>query len=109
MRVEELVDLSHLRTDGRPPTPKEIREALPRGWVLEPDGVTARRDARLLFREGWILVLGLACFGAIVAGLFWSTFPRGWAGIARLAVLVAVLVVLGGVVAPRITKALNRR
>ena len=35
VRVEELVDLTRLRTDGQRPTPKQIRDALPRGWVLD--------------------------------------------------------------------------
>jgi len=77
--VEQLIDLSKLRTGGRAPTPREIRDALPRGWVLDEDGVTAHSDARLMFKEGWVLIVGLVCFGAAVIGLFYLTFPRGGA------------------------------
>lgn len=107
--VEQLVDLSKLGTGERPPTPREIREALPRGWVLDEDGVTAHSDARLMFKEGWVLIVGLACFGAAVIGLFYLTFPRGGAGWVRLVILIAVVVVAGGIVAPLITRALHRR
>jgi len=107
--VEQLIDLSALRQDGRPPTPKQIREALPAGWVLDEDGKTARRDLRVLARDGWVLVLGLVTFGAAGLGLFWHTFPRGGAGIARFFVLIAVVLVAGGLVAPIITRALNRK
>ena len=107
--IEELVDLEALRADGREPTPARLRAALPRGWVLEDDHRHARRDARLLFREGWILLVGLVVFGSAAVGLFWMTFPRGWAGVGRALVLLVVLLVLGGLVAPMITRALNRR
>jgi len=107
--VEELVDLDALREGGREPTPARLRAALPRGWVLEDDQRHARRDARLLFREGWILLVGLVVFGSAAVGLFYLTFPRGWSGLARAAVLLAVLLVLGGLVAPAITRALHRR
>ena len=107
--IEELIDLESLRRDGRPPTPAQIRAALPVGWVLDEDGKTARRDARMLFRHGWILVVGLVVFGAAGIGLFWQTFPRGAEGWVRAGILLVVLVVLGGVVAPMITRALNRR
>ena len=107
--VEQLVSLDALRAEGRPLTPKRIREALPPGWVLNEDGVTARRDLRVLARDGWVLVVGLVCFGAVGAGLFWSTFPRGWAGVLRFVMLVVVVLVAGGLVAPMITRALNRK
>lgn len=106
--IGDLIDLNAIGSGGRGPSPKEIRDALPRGWVLDEDGLHARRDMRLAFREGWILVLGLVCFGAIVLGIFWSTFPRGWSGILRFVLLLALLVVIGGLVAPSITRALNR-
>lgn len=85
-----------------------LRQALPRGWVLEEGGLHARRDARLLFREGWVLILGLVSFGAVALGMFWSTFPRGAAGVLRFAMLVVTILVLGGLVAPSITRALKR-
>jgi hypothetical protein len=107
--VEELVDLEQLGRGGRAVTPARLRAALPRGWVLEDDHRHARRDARLLFREGWILIVGLVVFGSAAVGLFYLTFPRGWPGVARAAVLLAVLLLLGGLVAPAITRALHRR
>jgi len=107
--VRELVDLARVRRDGRPPTPAELRRALPRGWVLDDDGEHAVRDRRLLFSEGWVLIVGMATFGAVALGLFWSTFPRGWRGVTRLGLLIVAFVVIGGVVAPMVTRALNRR
>ncbi len=107
--VDQLIDLSKLGTPERRPTPREIREALPRGWVLEEDGVTARSDARLLFKEGWVLIAGLVSFGAAAIGLFYMTLPRGAGGWLRLAVLIVVLIVAGGIVGPIVTRALNRR
>lgn len=108
--VEDLVDVAALtRAKGRPPTARELRAALPRGWVLEDDGRHARRDLRLLFREGWILVVGMVVFGGVVLALFWSTFPAGLAGLVNLAVLLALVLVAGGLVAPAITRALHRR
>jgi hypothetical protein len=98
-----------LSGDFRPPTPREQRESLPRGFVLDSDGKTVRRDARLLFREGWMLLLCLVCFAASAAGLFWWSFPRGGAGWIRLAAAIAVLLVAGGIAAPALTRALTRR
>jgi hypothetical protein len=77
--------------------------------VLEKDGLHARRDLRRLFREGWILLCGMVIFGGVSAALFWSVLPRGWAGVGRLALGVGVLLVAGGIAAPLITRALNRR
>jgi len=107
--IEELIDLEALREGGREPTPARLRAALPRGWVLEDDQRHARRDLRLFFREAWILVAGLVIFGSSAVLLFWSTFPRGWSGVVRALVLVGVMVLIGGLVAPTITRALNRR
>lgn len=106
--VETLVDLDSLGRGGRAPTPAELRRALPPGWVLEPDGRHARRDGRVLFRESWVLLTGLIVFGAAGIGLFWMTFPRGWGGVARAGVLVVAMVLLGGVVAPLVTRAVYR-
>ena len=106
--VDTLVDLAALGRGGRPPTPAELRRALPPGWVLEADGRHARRDGRVLFRESWVLLTGLVVFGAAGIGLFWMTFPRGWSGVARAAVLVLAMVVLGGLVAPLVTRAVYR-
>jgi len=107
--VEELVDVHALRADGRPPTPRELRAALPRGWVLDEDGRTARRDLRLVFREGWILLFGLIAFGSAVLGMFWWSFPRGLSGVVRLVVVILIVLLAGGVVGPLVTRALNRR
>ena len=108
--VEELVDLAALQErEGRPPSPKRVREALPRGWVLSEDGRRATRDHRVFFRDSWVLLLGLVSFGAAGLGFFWQSFPRGWRGVGRFAVLVGVVLLVGGVVAPIITRALNRR
>lgn len=106
--VTELIDLERVGPGHRPPTPAELRAALPRGWVLDADGVTARSDLRLLFREGWVLVLGLVAFGVVGLGFLWGAFPRGAAGFLRLAVLVGVVLLAGGVVGPLVTRALHR-
>ena len=107
--VAELVDVEALGRGDRPPTPAQLRAALPPGWVLDEDGITARRDGRALHRHGIVLIIGLVAFGAAGLGLFWTTFPRGWDGITRAAILLVVLFVAGGLVAPLVTRALNRR
>jgi hypothetical protein len=107
--VDQLVDLARLRRDGRPPTPAEIRAALPRGWALDDDGEHAVRDLRLFFSQSWVLVCGLVMFGAAAVGLFATTLPRGWGAVLRVTALVAVMLVIGGVIAPLVTRALNRR
>jgi hypothetical protein len=107
--IEQLVDLDALREGGREPTPARLRAALPRGWVLEDDLRHARRDLRLFFREAWILLAGLVVFGTSAVLLFWSTFPRGWSGVVRGAILVVVMIGIGGLVAPVVTRALHRR
>ena len=107
--VAELIDLEALAQGGRAPSPSRIRAALPAGWVLEDDGRTARRDGRLLFSQSWVLILGLVAFGAAALGLFYMTFPSGWGGVLRALVLLALLLVVGGFVAPLVTRALNRR
>jgi hypothetical protein len=107
--IEDLIDLAALREGGREPTPARLRAALPRGWVLEDDLRHARRDLRLFFREAWILIAGLVVFGSSAVLLFWSTFPRGWSGVLRGAILVVAMLVIGGLVAPMVTRALHRR
>ena len=109
VRVDELVDLSKIRSDGRPPTPAQLRAALPNGWKLDDDGVHAVRDLRLFFSQSWVLVLGLVMFGAAAIGLFATTFPRGERALLRVAILVGVMIVIGGVIGPLVTRALNRR
>jgi hypothetical protein len=107
--LEELVERERLARLGPEPSPRDLRALLPRGWVLDDDGRHAHRDRRLLFREGWVLVVGLVAFGAAAAGLFWWSFPRGAAGIARFALVVLVVLVAGGLVAPLVTRALQKR
>jgi hypothetical protein len=107
--IGEVVDMRRLRQDGHEPTPRELRAALPRGWVLEPDLRHARRDARVLFREGWILLLGLVVFGSVGLAFLWGAVPDGWRGLLRLAGLVALVLVAGGLVAPLVTRALHGR
>lgn len=105
VRIDELIDAARLRELR----PSEIRGALPPGWVPDDDGVHARRDGRWLFRHGWVLITGLVTFGSAALFLFWSTFPSGWRGVARVVVLVVVVLLIGGLVAPLVTRALNRR
>ena len=107
--VEDLIDLDSIRSDGRPPTPKQIREALPPGWALDEDGKTAFRDGRIFFRDAWVLILGLVCFGAAGLGLFWFALPSGVTGVVRLVITIAVVLLAGGLIAPVMTRALNRR
>jgi hypothetical protein len=107
--IDQLLDLDALGTDGRAPSPKQLREALPPGWVLDEDGRHARRDLRVLARDGWVLVIGLVLFGAAGFFLFWDSFPRGWRGVSRFGVLILLLLFAGGVVGPMVTRALMRR
>lgn len=109
VHVDELVDRSRIRRDGRPPTPAELRAALPSGWKLDDDGEHAVRDLRLFFSQSWVLLLGLVTFGAAAVGLFATTFPKGPRALVRVAILVAVMIVIGGVIGPLVTRALNRR
>ncbi len=107
--VTDLIELDQLRSDGRTPTPREIRAALPRGWLLETHNVTARRDLRLFFREGWILIVGLVLFGGMGLAFFAQVLPRGGRGLLRFGLLIAVVAATAGFVAPIVTRALYRR
>jgi hypothetical protein len=109
--VEELVDLDALRAarGGREPTPANLRAALPPGWALDDDLAHAHRDLRLLFRQGWLLALGMVLFGGAAVLFFLEVLPRGWSGFLRFAALVLVLALVGGVAGPIITRALGRR
>ena len=107
--VADLINLAALGRHGRPPTPAQVRAALPVGWVLDEDGRTARRDGRILHRHSVVLITGLLFFGVAGMGLFWTTFPRGWAGVGRAVTLLVVLLVAGGWVGPAVTRALMRR
>ena len=68
-----------------------------------------RRDGRLLFRDGWMLILFLVCFGAAAGGIFWWSAPRGAGGWIRFAIALAIVLLAGGIVAPIVTRALYRR
>lgn len=107
--IEQLVDLESLSDGGRAPSVNRIREALPPGWVLQPGGREARRDLRVLARDGWVLLTGLVCFGAAVIGLFSYSLPKGGEGLWTLLMIIVTLIVSAGWVGPMITKALMRR
>lgn len=107
--LEQLLDLSALREGGREPTPTRLRQALPPGWVLDEDGEHARRDLRVLARDGWVLVIGLVLFGAAGFFLFYDSFPRGWRGLGRFGMLILLVLFAGGLAGPMITRALLRR
>ena len=105
--LENLVDADALRAArGRP---ADLRAALPRGWVPADDGLHARRDRRLLFREGWVLIAGLVVFGAAGASFLWGAMPHGWSGVLRIGGLALAVALAGGIVAPIVTRALARR
>ncbi len=106
--VEDLVDLEALASGDRPASPKTIRQALPPGWVLDEDGCTARKDLRVMARTGPVLVLGLVLFGGAIIFLFMETFPKGWKGVTRAGILIAIMLAVGGIVGPLVTRALNR-
>jgi hypothetical protein len=107
--IAALVAPERLRALGPSPGPAALRAVLPRGWVPAGDGVHARRDLRLLFREGWILVVGLVVFGAVGAAFVLGALPRGWSGALRALGLVAAVWLAAGVGGPLVTRALRRR
>ena len=67
------------------------------------------RERRLFFSRSWVLLLGLVSFGCAALFLFWSTFPQGWRGVTRVVILIVIVLVIGGLVGPLITRALHRR
>lgn len=107
--LAELIEPERLRALGPSPTPGALRAALPRGWVPAEDGLHARRDLRLFFREGWMLALCLVTFGALGAAFLLGAMPRGPRGFLRLGLLVLLLWAAAGLAGPRITRALQRR
>ena len=107
--IGELVDLARLGSAGLPPSARELRAALPRGWILDEDPRFARRDLRLLFREGWILLLALVAFGSVGLAFLLGATPRGWGGILRVVVMIALVLLVGGLVGPIVTRTLVRR
>ena len=106
--LEELIEPEHLRALGPAPNPAALRAALPRGWVPAEDGRHARRDLRLFFREGWILVLCLIVFGSLGVMFLLGAMPHGTRGLVRLGLLVVLLWAAAAVAGPRITRALRR-
>jgi hypothetical protein len=107
--IDQLVDLSKAGRGGAPPTRSDLRRALPKGWVLDDDGLHAIRDRRLLFGQGWILLTAMIVFGALSIAIFASAAPRGWSALIRVGILIVVLVLIGGVIGPLITRALHKR
>jgi hypothetical protein len=105
--IAELVEPERLRALGPSPSPAALRASLPRGWVPAEDGLSARRDLRLFFREGWILVTCLVVFGALGAMFVLGAVPRGWSGLVRVAGLVAIVWLAAGVAGPLVTRALR--
>lgn len=106
--IAELVDPERLRALGPAPSPASLRALLPRGWVPAEDGLHARRDLRLFFREGWILVLCLIVFGSLGAMFVLGALPRGWSGVLRVVLLIGFVWLAAGVAGPLITRALRR-
>jgi len=106
--IGRLVDPAALRALGPSPSPARLRALLPRGWVPAEDGY-ARRDLRLFFREGWILVACLLAFGALGAAFLVGAMPRGWSGFLRLGALLALVALAAGVAGPLITRAVRGR
>lgn len=107
--LARLVDGERLRALGPAPSPASLRALLPRGWVPAGDGVHARRDLRLFFGEGWILLLCLLVFGALGAFFVLGAMPRGWPGALRVALLIGLVALAGGIAGPLITRALRQR
>jgi hypothetical protein len=56
-----------------------------------------------------MLVLCLVVFGALGAFLVLGALPSGWSGIVRLLVLIALVLLAGGVAGPLVSRALRRR
>jgi hypothetical protein len=106
--LAELVDPARLAALGATPHPAELRALLPRGWVPAEPGY-ARRDLRLFFREGWMLVACLVVFGTLGAAFLLGAMPRGLGGTLRLGTLLVVVALAAGVAGPLITRAVRGR
>jgi hypothetical protein len=106
--IQELIEPARLRALGPAPSPAALRGLLPRGWVLAEDGLHARRDLRLFFREGWILLACLVVFGSLGAMFVLGAVPRGWGGALRVLALVSIVWLAAGVAGPLVTRALRR-
>lgn len=105
--LEDLIDPEILGDGSKPVHPYKLRDALPNGWILEPDLKHARRDRRLLAGGGWVLVVGLVSFGSVAFLIFRDAFPRGPGAFLRLFGLLAIVLLAGGIVGPIVTRALT--
>jgi len=38
----------------------------------------AKRDRRLGFGQGWVLIAGMICLSTVFLGIVWNTAPRAW-------------------------------
>jgi len=108
-RIEALVNLESSSENGATPSARRIRAALPRGWVLEDDGRHARRDRRLFFRQSWILLFALVAFASVAVVFFWGALPHSLLGFARVLAMIALVLVVGGVAGPLISRSLQQR
>lgn len=106
--IAELLDLDQIGPGHRPPTPREIRAALPLGWVYDEVRREAHRDLRLFFSRSWIMILGMVTFGAAGIGFFIYALPRGAYGWLRFLLMLLAVLLAGGIVGPLITRALTK-
>lgn len=107
--IEQLVDPALFGDGTKTPHPYKLRDALPAGWILEPDLKHARRDRRLLAGGGWVLVIGMVSFGTVAFFIFRDAFPKGIGAYLRLGGMLAILLLAGGVVGPLVTRALTQK
>ena len=103
------MDLDALRGPRGEIHPGRLRAALPPGWRPDADGVRAVRDGRIAFRESWVLLAGLVVFGLLGGAFLVGAMPRGLGGWLRLGGMLALLLLLGGIAGPAVTRALRRR
>jgi hypothetical protein len=102
--IEELVDPALFGDGTKTPHPYKLRDALPPGWILEPDLKHARRDRRVLAGGGWVLVIGMISFGTVAFFIFRDAFPKGFGGFLRLGAMLAIVLLAGGIVGPMVTR-----
>jgi len=74
-----------------------------------PEVEGGKPDRRVFFGEGWVLLLGMLVFGTVGGYFLIGAMPSGWRGLARLAVMIVVVLLVGGLVGPGISRALRRR
>ena len=106
--IAALVEPERLRALGPAPGPRELRALLPRGWVPEDDGLHARRDLRVFFGQGWLLLLCLVVFGSVGAAFVLSALPHGWSGVLRVLGMLVAVWLAAGIAGPLITRALKK-